>query len=383
MFEERVDAVFVQGEARLFRNRLHLLTGVRYEKTTGRGRGALFEPTNIYVRSANGGFAHNAAGQLIRRPEAGAVNSLEQVRVTRFERAARARRGYDGYYPSVHLNFNVTENFIARLAYAKTYGRPNFNQIIPNATVNEFDDDGVAGGAAGGTISMRNPALRPWRADNYDLSLEYYTVTGGLISAGVFRKDVSGFFISGVRIASAADLVELDLDQRYLGWQLTTQSNGGAGRMSGIELNLKHSLGFLGGWGRSFEFFVNGSKLDLDSGTSTGFANVIAGMANWGFTFNRKQAGLMAKWNYRGLTRGTSIPGVGAGGYQWDKERTTLDLNLDWRLSPRIGLFANARNATGVDPEAFRYGSETPEYARQFRIQRHGGQYSFGLKGTY
>lgn len=385
LFEESVNAAFVQGELRLFKNRFHVVTGVRYEQTVGKGQGALFEPNNVFLRNPNGTFAHNAAGALIRRPGAGALNSVEQLRLTRFERAARAKRTYDGYYPSLHLNYNATENFLVRAAYAKTYGRPNFNQIIPNATVNEADVDGSGdSGAVGGMINLRNPALRPWTADNFDLSLEYYTNSGGLISAGAFRKNVSNFFVSGVRIATAADLAELDLDPRYVGWQLTTQYNGGSARISGLEVNLKHSLRFLGGWGRHFEVFANGTKLDLDAENQSGFANTISGSANWGFTFSRKPVTFMTKWNYRGLVRGARIPAVGTlDGYQWDKPRTTLDVNLDYRLTARLSLFVNARNALGVNPEAYRYGSETPEYAKQFRTQKHGGQFMAGVKGTF
>ncbi|WP_414661808.1 TonB-dependent receptor [Horticoccus sp. 23ND18S-11] len=381
VFEETVNAAFVQGEFRLFRNRLNVVTGVRYEETTGKGRGALVEPTAVFLRNADGSFAHNAAGARIRRPEAGAVGSIEELRLVRTERGARAERSYDGFYPSVHLTANATENVLVRAAYAKTYGRPNFNQIIANATVNEFDAED---GELGGTISLRNPGLRPWSADNFELSLEYYTRLGGMASVGVFRKDVKNFFASGVRIATAKDLAELDLDPRYLGWQLTTQYNAGSARMSGIEVNLKHTLSPLGRWARGLEVFANGTKLDLDAGDQAGFANVISGSANWGFTFTRNPMTLMAKWNYRGLTRGTRIPGVGvADGYQWDQARTTLDLNLDYRLSARIGLFANARNALGENPVALRYGGETPAYARQFRVQQHGGQYALGLKGTF
>ena len=383
VFDEEVNAAFVQTELKLFQNRLQALAGVRYEQTIGKGRGALVEPSNVFVRTANGSFARNAAGQMIRRPEAGAAGSIEELRLTRFERAARAKRDYDGYYPSVHLTYSVTENFLARLAYARTYGRPNFNQIIPNATVNDLDEAADPSGLPG-TISLRNPGLKPWTADNFDLSLEFYSRSGGLFSAGAFRKDVRDFFGSSARIATAADLEELDLDARYLGWQITTQRNFGQARISGVEMNVKHSLGFLGRWGRMFEVFANGTKLDLDAETQPGFANVISGSANWGFTFTRKPITLMTKWNYRGLTRGTRIPGVGTlDGYQWDKQRTTLDVNLDWRLSPRLALFVNARNALGNDPEAYRYGSETPEYAKQFRIQQHGAQFMAGVKGTF
>ena len=385
VFDEMVDALFVQGEARLFRNRLQVLTGVRYEKTTGKGRGALYEPSNVFVRNADGGFARNAAGARIRRPDAGAAGSLEELRLTRFERASRAQRSYDGFYPSLHVTYNVTENLVTRLAYARSYGRPNFNQIIPNATVNELDvDEASDPNAVPGTISLRNPGLKPWTADNYDFTLEYYAPSGGLLSVGAFRKDVRDFFGNSVRLATDADLDELSLDPRYLGWQITTQANFGSARMSGFEVNVKHSLAFLGRWGRMFEVFANGTKLDLDAETQPSFGNIISGSANWGFTFTRRPLTLMAKWNYRGLTRGTRIPGVGTlDGYQWDGRRTTLDLNLDYRITARLGLFANARNALGADPEAFRYGGETPDYARQFRVQEHGGQYSLGLKGSF
>lgn len=385
VFDEMVDALFVQGEARVWRNRLQVLTGVRYEKTTGKGRGALVEPSNVFVKNADGSFARNAAGQRIRKPDAGAAGSLEELRLTRTERGAKAERDYDGYYPSLHLNYSATENLLVRVAYAKTYGRPNFNQIIPNATVNELDVDEAADPSAlPGTISLRNPGLKPWTADNFDVSVEYYAASGGVFSVGAFRKDVKDFFGNSVRIATAADLEELDLDPRYLGWQITTQRNFGSARMSGFEVSVKHSLGFLGRYGKMFEVFANGTKLDLDAETQPSFGNIISGSANWGFTWTRRPVTVMAKWNYRGLTRGTRIPGVGAeDGYQWDGARTTLDVNVDWRVTPRIGLFVNARNALGTNPEAFRYGGETPGYAKQFRVQEHGGQYSFGVKGTW
>ena len=56
-----------------------------------------------------------------------------------------------------------------------------------------------------GNINVRNTGLRPWTADNYDLSLEYYTSKGGLYSVGVFMKNITNFFGNSVRIATLAD----------------------------------------------------------------------------------------------------------------------------------------------------------------------------------
>ena len=59
---------------------------------------------------------------------------------------------------------------ISRRAYAETYGRPNLPEIIPSTTVDEFDIDDP--NALQGNITVTNPGLKPWSADNFDLSLE-------------------------------------------------------------------------------------------------------------------------------------------------------------------------------------------------------------------
>ena len=204
---ETVSALYAQGEARLFQSRLRVLGGVRYEQTADDGVGAFSDPNAVFVRNANGTIARDAAGNQIRRPEAGAVGSLEQLRLTLKERAARSKRTYDGYYPSLHLTYEARENFLVRAAYARTYGRPNFTDIIPRTIVNERDlreDELNDPNVIKGTVTVRNVGLRPWTADNYDISLEYYTKHGGLLSAGVFRKEISNFFGNAVRIATLA-----------------------------------------------------------------------------------------------------------------------------------------------------------------------------------
>ena len=48
--------------------------------------------------------------------------------------------------------------------------------------------------AIGAGIAAGLGTLKPWTAQNYDLSAEYYTDNGGLVTAGVFRKDLRDFF---------------------------------------------------------------------------------------------------------------------------------------------------------------------------------------------
>lgn len=375
--EETVSSGYFQLDMRLLRNRLRILTGVRYEKTVGKGQGVLIEPTGVYARNPDGSFVRDSAGKQVRKPEAGAAGSLEEVSQTYFERASRSNRSYDGYYPSVHLSYNITENFIARLAYAETYGRPNFNQIIPRATINDFDvEDDSDPDAIFGTISIRNPALRPWTADNYDISLEYYTKQGGVYGIGAYRKEIDGFFQSLVTIATPEDIAFLGLDPQYVGYRVTTTYNLNKGSTEGLEANFRQPLEKLGAWGRNFEVFANAARFKQISGLDGRNFNA-------GLTFRKQPFTAMAKVNHRTGRRGTKVAALGPDAYEYEGTRTVVDLSLSVTLGRRLALFANGSNIFNDHPSAERYGSETPEYAKFFRIQQYGAQYSVGIKGTF
>jgi TonB-dependent receptor len=384
--EEAVSAGYIQTELGLFRNRLKVLAGVRYEKTDADGEGIRYDPNAVYVRAADGSFAHTAAGARIRRAEAGAVGSLQELAVTRQERGFKASRTYDGYYPSVHLTYQIRDNLLARAAYAKTYGRPDFTNIIPNATVDEtdFNDNIPDPTQIPGRITSRNTGLRPWTADNYDLSVEYYTEQGGLFSAGAFRKDIRDFFGAAVKIATEADLQQLGLDPRYVGWQVSTTYNlPGAARVSGVEFNMRHSLRPLGGWGRFFQAFVNGTKLKLEGDQDAEFSGFIPESANWGFDFTRKPFSVMAKWNYRGRQRLGNVPALGLDAFEYSKARTRLDVNVDYQLRPNLFLYFSGQNVFDVPETLLRYGSQTPRYARVSQVLTTGVQLTLGIKGTF
>jgi len=385
-FEEAVTAYYAQSEFSLMNYKLKVLTGVRYEETVTEGKGALVDSAAVWQRNADGTFARNAAGARIRRPEAGAANSLEQLALTHRERAYEASRSYDGFYPSVHLNYNISDNLIARAAYARTYGRPNLNDIIPTATVDEADLEGDDVGdpsVVQGNITVRNTGLRPWTASNFDLSIEYYTNSGGLYSAGVFMKEITNFFGNAVRIATLADTETLGLDPRYVGWRVTTKFNSGDARISGAEFNLKQSLRELGSWGRHFSVFVNGTKLELQGDRDADFSAFTPESLNWGFSYSRRPVMFMAKWNYRGKRQLGALPTLGPDAYAYDDRRLTLDLNAEYQLRKSIFLYVAAQNVFNTPSLELRYGSATPAHAKAHRWGYNGVGITMGLKGTF
>lgn len=384
--KETVSAGYVQAEAKLFKNRLTVLTGVRFEKTEDFGQGPRVDPSAVFVRTASGAFARDGFNQRIRKPEAGAPGSMQELLFTRTERGYEVERSYDGYYPSLHFTFDATENFLVRAAYAKTYGRPNLVDIIPNATFSENDlseSDLTNPAVVRGTIAVRNTALLPWTADNFDLSFEYYTDGGGIISAGVFRKDIKNFFGTDVRLADAAVLNELGLDPRYIGWNVSTKFNSGDARITGGEFNVRQSLRRLGRWGQHFTVFANATKLDLDGNRQADFTSFIPKTGNWGFSFNWQRVSFVARWNYRGFDKRTGQPAFGTNGYDYFKARTTLDLNGSYRFTKRLSVVASAINVLNEPQTILRYGDETPHYAIQNRSSEFGIALALGIKGSF
>jgi iron complex outermembrane recepter protein len=284
------------------------------------------------------------------------------------------------------VTYSITENFQARVAYAKTYGRPDFNEIIPNSTINERDLDETQSldpSVIRGTIDIRNTGLRPWSADNYDVSLEYYTELGGIFSAGVFLKEIRDFFANDVRIATTADLDLIGLDHQYAGWQLSTKFNGGSARVTGAEFNVRHSLQPLGRWGRHFTAFANATKLKLEGNRQADFSGFIPKNMNWGVTFSRNPLTLVTKWNYRGKQRGAAFAQFGPDAFIYTKARLTLDVSADYQMWKHVALTANARNVTNEYISTVRYGSQTPDYAKPRQHREYGVYFSLGLKGSF
>ena len=386
--KEKVQAAYVQADTRLFSSRLRLLGGVRFEKTTDDGIGGLVDTERIWQRNRDGSFVRNAAGQRLRRPEAGAAGSLAESLLTREYRAFFTHREYDGYYPSVHLTYNTTENFLLRAAWAKTYGRPNYSDIIPRTVANTSatdpnEDDDLQPGQFRGTLTVRNPALSPWTADNFDLSSEYYTDNGGLITAGIFIKELTNFFGDASRRATPAVLAELGLSDRYLDWNINSKFNAGDARITGAEINLRQNLRLLGKWGGYFTLFANGTKLKLDGAPGAAFSSFIPKSANWGFTFAPKRFTFTARWNYRGLDKRAPLAAYGPNGYEYIEARTVLEVNSSYQFTKSLSFVASATNIFNLPYRFLRYGDQTPSHARLYAEQEYGIQMAIGLRGSF
>jgi outer membrane receptor protein involved in Fe transport len=164
---------------------------------------------------------------------------------------------------------------------------------------------------------------------------------------------------------------------------VATKFNSGDAQIKGAELNARHSLRFLGGWGTPFTLFANVTKLELSGNPGASFTSFIPLSGNWGATFSRQRITLTARWNYRGLDKRGPQAAFGPDGYEYFKARTTLDLNGAYQLTRRLSLNASVNNLQNETQTVLRYGSATPAHARQYSRAKFGAQVAVGVKGTF
>jgi TonB-dependent receptor len=95
---------------------------------------------------------------------------------------------YTDYLPSLNLNLQLNDNAQLRFAAAKVMSRAPINRLAGDASAN-VSDDGVINGS-----SNNNPFLKPFYANQYDISYEYYfEESNGSVAAALFYKNIDSF----------------------------------------------------------------------------------------------------------------------------------------------------------------------------------------------
>jgi iron complex outermembrane receptor protein len=311
---ERILAGYIMAETDW--RKLHLLGGVRWEETKVSGTGVFTNPVQ-------------ATAAQIPDPVQRALNNVGK-KVTRTS-------SYQSAFPSLHANYRFQPELQLRASYSTGIGRPGFGSIVPNTTVNDST----------GVVTTNNPGLRPQFADSYDLSLEYYTEPAGLVSVGLFRKDISDYIVSQIGVVPPG----FPLGDQYVGYELRTSVNGGSAKVEGFEFNLVRQLNFIPRSVGLFTFKGNltvlsaqgdfGTGSRLKSGQVPGFIprawNIVGEYAKGRFY-------ALARYNQQAafLVGATANPALGTS----SPRREKIDVNLGYRWRRNCEFFFAIDNVT-------------------------------------
>ena len=136
-------------------------------------------------------------------------------------------KSYVNWLPSILLKYEPTNNLKVCASYTQTLARPKYVNLVPNMFINTEDNE----------IELGNPDLNPTTSHNVDLSAEYYFKSIGLVSAGVFYKNVNDFIV---------DQTFKDYTYQGVTYDKFKQAkNAGNADLLGAEFALQRDFGFI------------------------------------------------------------------------------------------------------------------------------------------
>ncbi len=244
------------------------------------------------------------------------------------------KRSYDHIFPNLQFRYRLTPDTNMRLAYSKGLSRPDFFDSMPYSFT-QMDDEQITRG---------NPNLKPAISHNFDLLGEHFFEGIGLLSGGVFYKQLEDFNFqtSSIEVGGPWD-----------GYEVETYVNGGGADVYGAELSWQQQLTFLPGWMSGLGVFVNYTYTDsssIDLGPDTDRVDIAAlpeQMKHTGnFAVSYEKAGIISRLalNYSG--KWIDEVGDDAGSDNWIDSTTTVDFSLAYMFQNGLELFFQGNNLT-------------------------------------
>jgi TonB-dependent receptor len=233
------------------------------------------------------------------------------------------------------LRYRLQEGLYLRGAASKSVTRPSFDQISPSVTLTPNTVNPAQNQGSGG-----NPALRPVRANNFDVAVERYFNPVTSVFADLFIKKVDGF----VTTVSNPEVYDGAV------YQVRRPQNTNAADIKGIELGYQQFFDYLPGWMSGLGLQLNYTYIDSRTpstilGGDVPLMNLSRHSANIVGMYERGKISARVAYNWRDrfLSEIQNIVGVGAlpvytDAYGW------LDASLTYRLDDKTSIAIEGSN---------------------------------------
>jgi TonB-dependent receptor len=305
------------------------------------------------------------------------------------------------YFPSLHVNYNVSPNGKARIGFTTGAARADYDLLRPNVQIND----------ANLTISGGNPAIKPERSWGLDGYLEWYIAPQGFMSIGVYYRNVRDVLYTDRRTFGSDALNFGGIDRSdYI---FSGIANAGEGRIIGIEMAAQLQLDpwvedlglpeFMGGFGITANLTLNDSEATKPaflSGTGTvivpqrtvrlpGTSDVVYNIGAY-----YEKYGFSARLQYQ--KRSAWLDGIAndltdAGDTYWAADEE-LDLSVRYAITNNFEVYFDASNLTNQpgrrfsEPGNLLTAAGTPtEFTDNLTIEweRFGRRYTGGVRITF
>jgi len=257
-------------------------------------------------------------------------------------------RSYNDVLPSFNLAYDLSDQLLLRAAASKVVARPSYGDIASPGGLQYYSQEYVndrrliGGGDQQGWFGQgSNKALEPFKAQQFDLGLEWYFHRGSVLGTGLFRKNVSNFAVPVVLT------MPMVVGGQTVSVQNYSTSAGGRNAVSqGIELYGQHTLD--SGLGVQFNYTYNKTNqaaITLGDGTQIGTSPLVGSarnQTNLTVFYGTDQYMVRASYNRRGEVVGGLINGLNV----YSDPYSQVDLNASYNFSKQLSLTASVLNLT-------------------------------------
>jgi len=301
----------------------------------------------------------------------------------------QVEKEYWDILPSLNLTWQVTDDQQIRLGAGRSLARPRFDTMGGNTSVNfnaaNANSTSLASSPWSGSIA--NPALKPWRSDDVDVTYEWYYAPGEALFVEGFYKYLETFIYDKTTVTDFHPYAALAGTYTPQLWEgpVTEYVNGNGGDVEGVVIGgnflLNHISSYLDGFGIEAQGTMLSSSVKIpDPNTSpsgqipelskfSGNVSFYYEKYNFSFRINDRYRSSYVQEvpNFDGSLQ--AIEGA---------SENTVDVQLGYQWDALNFTFA-AENITDTPMNSFLNGnSKQPEYYKLF-----GTNLLFGVSYKY
>ncbi len=304
---------------------------------------------------------------------------------------------YTDILPSAALSLEIGNNTFIKMGASQTMVRARLDQLRINSEFGINVSNLGSQDPANSVFSSNggNIALRPYKADNIDLSFERYFAKSGYISVSGYFKNLRNYvnandsfvfdFADALSTLSPADRARVGTTQGLV----SGPTNNGKGDLMGVETTLSLPFSNLTDSLDGFGFFGSASYTDSNiklRNTRTGNVNAITlpGLSKWvaNAEVYFEKAGFQSKVSYRYRSGFLGeVAGLSANpDFRKAKSEGILDAQIGYEFQPGsalagLSVLLQAKNLT--DRPFVTYANNDPRQVIDY--QRYGRDYYIGL----
>ncbi|WP_417620021.1 TonB-dependent receptor [Oceanihabitans sediminis] len=287
---------------------------------------------------------------------------------------------YTDILPSLAIKYDIQNDLILRAAVSTALARPNYYSLAPYVNVNTEDNE----------ISAGNPELDATNAINFDLMVDKYFKSVGILSGGVFYKNMKNFIYTASDSQYTQEKFASDFPNQSNPisngetWDFVQSRNGDNVGVYGFEVALQRQLDFIPvDFFKSLGVYVNytftKSKTkgitneDGEEREGIDLPGTAPHMLNASLSWDNDKFSIRVSSNYSS----DYIDELGGNEFEdryYDKQ-FFLDANASYKISENLRVFAEANNLTN---QPLRYYQGVSE--RTMQAEYYLPKFNLGLK---